>query len=325
MPQAQRPGYMLLHPPLLPGTPRCTRFSACAQQRHTARPWRHPAGRSAATTMRWPRSALVRWPSEPCPAGPVWAQGEIVPATRERLLDLFYAVNRKDTDAVRAVPRLPALRSGLLGDAAWPCLAAVCWATRCGVPGSGLLGPAHGPCGAACQSCRQHRAAGWQAKRLPPAPGRAFRSLPPLQVVQQLVALGIIVPTSDLLSIRRSVKFFVDNINRQAQQQEAVAVGWGPKEERLPAGRMAWSRNAACLNVPRRRRRLELSALCVFASMPAAGTFNPSAAAALLRHYSLAPPNPALQTDWWARFCPRWRRQPACSLTIGNDMLESTP
>lgn len=66
--------------------------------------------------------------------------GEIVPATRERLLDLFYGVNRKDTDAV----------------------------------------------------------------------------------VQQLVALGIIVPTSDLLSIRRSVKYFVDNINRQAQQGEAV-------------------------------------------------------------------------------------------------------
>ena len=28
--------------------------------------------------------------------------GDIVPATRERLLDLFYGVARKDTDAVRA-------------------------------------------------------------------------------------------------------------------------------------------------------------------------------------------------------------------------------
>ena len=51
-----------------------------------------------------------------------------------------------------------------------------------------------------------------------------------LQVVQELIALGIIVPTSDLLSIRRSIAFFVSQINRQAEQQEAVAVrqlaGW---------------------------------------------------------------------------------------------------
>lgn len=67
--------------------------------------------------------------------------GEIVPATRERLLDLFYGINRKDTDAV----------------------------------------------------------------------------------VQNLISLGIIVPTSDLLSIRRSINFFIQNISRQAQQQEAVA------------------------------------------------------------------------------------------------------
>ncbi|EFN50435.1 hypothetical protein CHLNCDRAFT_144022, partial [Chlorella variabilis] len=67
--------------------------------------------------------------------------GEIVPTTRETLLELFYAVNRKDADAV----------------------------------------------------------------------------------VRQLVSLGIIVPTSDLPSIRRSVAFFVDNISRQAEQQEAVA------------------------------------------------------------------------------------------------------
>jgi hypothetical protein len=49
-------------------------------------------------------------------------------------------------------------------------------------------------------------------------------------VVRELIALGIIVPTSDLLSIRRSISFFVSQINRQAEQQEAVAVsqpaGW---------------------------------------------------------------------------------------------------
>lgn len=67
--------------------------------------------------------------------------GEIVPATRERLLDLYYGIVKKDTDAV----------------------------------------------------------------------------------VAQLVALGIIVPTSDLLSIKRSINFFIQNINRQAQQQEAVS------------------------------------------------------------------------------------------------------
>ncbi|PRW20222.1 putative aarF domain-containing kinase chloroplastic [Chlorella sorokiniana] len=67
--------------------------------------------------------------------------GEIVPATRERLLDLYYGIVKKDTDAV----------------------------------------------------------------------------------VSQLVALGIIVPTSDLLSIKRSINFFIQNINRQAQQQEAVS------------------------------------------------------------------------------------------------------
>ncbi|KAI7839932.1 hypothetical protein COHA_006326 [Chlorella ohadii] len=67
--------------------------------------------------------------------------GEIVPATRERLLDLYYGIVKKDTDAV----------------------------------------------------------------------------------VSQLVALGIIVPTSDLLSIKRSINFFIQNVNRQAQQQEAVS------------------------------------------------------------------------------------------------------
>lgn len=60
------------------------------------------------------------------------------------------------------------------------------------------------------------------------------------------MALGIIVPTSDLLSIRRSVKFFIDNINRQAQQQEAVAVGGRavagllPSPPAGPAGAVSW-------------------------------------------------------------------------------------
>lgn len=63
--------------------------------------------------------------------------------------------------------------------------------------------------------------------RLPFDPASHAPSSPPAarcQVVRELVALGIIVPTSDLLSIRRSIQYFIQNINRQAQQQEAVGV-----------------------------------------------------------------------------------------------------
>ena len=66
----------------------------------------------------------------------------------------------------------------------------------------------------------------------PPCPTHPPAALPTplLQVVRELIALGIIVPTSDLLSIRRPISFFVSQINRQAEQQEAVAVsqpaGW---------------------------------------------------------------------------------------------------
>ena len=65
-----------------------------------------------------------------------------------------------------------------------------------------------------------------------------------LQVVRELIALGIIVPTSDLLSIRRSIAFFVSQINRQAEQQEAVAVrqpaGWLPAPGREGAAPCSW-------------------------------------------------------------------------------------
>lgn len=43
-------------------------------------------------------------------------------------------------------------------------------------------------------------------------------------MVRQLVALGIVVPTSDLLSIRRSIAYFIESITKQAAQQEAVGV-----------------------------------------------------------------------------------------------------
>ncbi len=45
-----------------------------------------------------------------------------------------------------------------------------------------------------------------------------------LQVVRCLVALGIIVPSTDMLSVKRAIGYFLETINRQAEQQEAVAV-----------------------------------------------------------------------------------------------------
>lgn len=43
-------------------------------------------------------------------------------------------------------------------------------------------------------------------------------------VLRNLIALGIVAPTSgDTLSIRRALSFFVDNIGRQAEQQETVS------------------------------------------------------------------------------------------------------
>ena len=49
--------------------------------------------------------------------------------------------------------------------------------------------------------------------------------VPHKQVVRCLVALGIIVPTSDTLSVKRAIAFFLETINRQAEAKEAVAVG----------------------------------------------------------------------------------------------------
>jgi hypothetical protein len=122
--------------------------------------------------------------------------GEIVPATRESLLELFYAVNRSDADTVRY----------------WPHSAAVAAATDSLLPGhstaSLLAYPSRS--GPACLP------GVLPAGALPPPPAP--------QVVRQLVALGIVVPTSDLLSIRRSIAYFIDGITKQAQQQEAVGV-----------------------------------------------------------------------------------------------------
>lgn len=58
-------------------------------------------------------AALPALPPLPTPS---LLQGEIVPATRERLLDLFYGVNRKDTDAVGGVGGGLGVRCSLLAE-----------------------------------------------------------------------------------------------------------------------------------------------------------------------------------------------------------------
>ena len=42
-------------------------------------------------------------------------------------------------------------------------------------------------------------------------------------VIRSLTDLGIIVPTSDTLSLRRAIAFFLDNINKQAQKEETLS------------------------------------------------------------------------------------------------------
>ncbi len=55
--------------------------------------------------------------------------------------------------------------------------------------------------------------------QLPDGMGAARR-----QVVQALIKLGIVVPTSDLLPIRRSINYFLDNFERQTKEQETIGV-----------------------------------------------------------------------------------------------------
>ena len=38
------------------------------------------------------------------------------------------------------------------------------------------------------------------------------------------MVLGIIVPTSDLLPVRRSIAYFLDNFERQTESQETIGV-----------------------------------------------------------------------------------------------------
>lgn len=43
-------------------------------------------------------------------------------------------------------------------------------------------------------------------------------------MVKALIVLGIIVPTSDLLPVRRSIAYFLDNFERQTEEQETIGV-----------------------------------------------------------------------------------------------------
>ena len=42
-------------------------------------------------------------------------------------------------------------------------------------------------------------------------------------VIRSLTSLGIIIPTTDTLSLRRAITFFLDNINKQAQREETLS------------------------------------------------------------------------------------------------------
>lgn len=42
-------------------------------------------------------------------------------------------------------------------------------------------------------------------------------------VIKSLTDLGIIVPTSDTLSLKRAISFFLDNVNKQAQKEETLS------------------------------------------------------------------------------------------------------
>lgn len=95
---------LLLFPTLLPGLNEVTVLHACIYFNKRSNSGLHPLGAGAAlwgASPRGPPSGRTACHSPPPGPRPAALQGEIVPATRERLLDLFYGVNRKDTDAVR--------------------------------------------------------------------------------------------------------------------------------------------------------------------------------------------------------------------------------
>lgn len=41
-------------------------------------------------------------------------------------------------------------------------------------------------------------------------------------VIRTLVELGIIKPTGDMLSVRRAISYFLENLARQTERQEAI-------------------------------------------------------------------------------------------------------
>lgn len=43
-------------------------------------------------------------------------------------------------------------------------------------------------------------------------------------MITALIDLGVITPTGDLLSIRRAIKYFLENITKQAERQETIQV-----------------------------------------------------------------------------------------------------
>jgi hypothetical protein len=43
-------------------------------------------------------------------------------------------------------------------------------------------------------------------------------------VIRALVELGVITPTGDMLSIRRAIGYFLENITRQTERQETIGV-----------------------------------------------------------------------------------------------------
>jgi predicted unusual protein kinase regulating ubiquinone biosynthesis (AarF/ABC1/UbiB family) len=58
-------------------------------------------------------------------------------------------------------------------------------------------------------------------------------------VIRALVELGVITPTGDMLSIRRAISYFLDNITRQTERQETVAVRpMGEKRSGLMSGQL---------------------------------------------------------------------------------------
>jgi hypothetical protein len=44
-------------------------------------------------------------------------------------------------------------------------------------------------------------------------------------VIRALVELGVIKPQGDMLSIRRAINYFIENIKRQTERQETIGVG----------------------------------------------------------------------------------------------------